>query len=189
MAEHYSLDGVEDGFALPYFAMAAIKAGDRTQPERLAQEQQMPGGFEIQGNFYRLLTRALIAGADKKLEAAESLLRGAFNIRSGTGYEPITTEYEFAEVCDWLFSETQDRRFIVILLDYLKEYEKIQPTYAWAYALEYTFEVPGERRIRALAMALYLDPASERIKRAPKSEVVEARRRTAPCTPRFACAY
>jgi hypothetical protein len=176
MAEHYSLDAGEDAFALPYFAMAAIKAGDGTQPERLAQEQQIPGGFEIQGTFYRMLTRALLAGADKKLDAAESLIRGAFNTRSGTGYEPITTEYEFAEVCEWLFLETQDRRFIEILLDYLKEYERIQPTHAWAYALEYTFEAPGERRIRALAMALYFDPASQRIKPAPKSDVVEARR-------------
>jgi hypothetical protein len=176
MADHYSLDAGDESFALTYFAMAATKTGDKRLPELLAQESQIEGAFEREGAFDRLLARAVIAGAEKDVNAAQALLRSAFNIRPNTDYRPILTEYEYAQVCEWLYGETRDPRFSEMLLGWVGEYEKIQPTHAWAYAMEYAFAKPGERRVRALAMTLYLDPSSERIKRAPNDELVQARK-------------
>jgi tetratricopeptide (TPR) repeat protein len=176
MAEHYPLYGGDESFALPYFAMAATKNGDKWLPELLAEESHIEGDFERDGTYDRLLARAVIAGAEKDVNAAQALLRSAFNIRPNTDYRPILTEYEYAEVCEWLYRETREPRFAEMLLGWAEEYEKIQPTHAWAYAMEYAFAKPGERRVRALAMTLYLDPSSERIKQAPNDEVVQARK-------------
>jgi hypothetical protein len=175
MAEHYPLYAGEESFALPYFAMAATKIGDKWLPELLAEESHIEGDFARDGTYDRLLARAVIAGAEKDANAAQALLRSAFNIRPNTEHRPILTEYEYAQVCEWLYRETRDPRFAEMLLGWTEEYEKIQPTHAWAYAMEYAFAKPGERRVRALAMTLYLDPSSERIKRVPNDEVVRAR--------------
>jgi hypothetical protein len=176
MAEHYPLFAGDESFALPYFAMAATKIGDKWLAELLAQESHIEGDFERDGTYDRLLARAVIAGAEKDVNAAQALLRSAFNIRPNTDYRPVLTEYEYAEVCEWLYGETRDPRFAEMLLGWTEEYEKIQPAHAWAYAMEYAFAKPGERRVRALAMTLYLDPSSERIKQAPNDELVQARK-------------
>ena len=57
----------------------------------------------------------------------------------------------------------------------VESYQKVEPTQAWAYAMEYSYREPGAPRVRALALTLYLDPRSPRIKNAIPSEVKEAR--------------
>ena len=46
---------------------------------------------------------------------------------------------------------------------------------AWSYAVEYQYSKDPQARTRALAIAQYLDPASERIRGASKAEVEQAR--------------
>lgn len=117
----------------------------------------------------------MIAGADKDVKAAQELLRSAFDNRPNTDNRPVLTEYEYAQACEWLYQETGDRRFVDMLLAWTEEYQKTQPTHAWAYAMEYAFAKPGPRRVRALALTLYLDPLSDRLKYAPVGEVAQAR--------------
>ena len=45
----------------------------------------------------------------------------------------------------------------------LKSEQAVHPTMAWAYAMEYAYAPTADRRLRALAMTLYLDPKSQRI--------------------------
>ncbi len=78
-------------------------------------------------------------------------------------------------MCEWIYGETHDPRFIERLLQWTDSYQRVQPTQAWPYAMEYTYSRPGPRRVRALALTLYLDPKSPRIKRATPGEVKEAR--------------
>jgi hypothetical protein len=107
-------------------------------------------------------------------DAALEFLRRALNDRPNTDERAISTEYEYAEVCEWLYTETHDQRFIDRLLQWVESYQKVQPTQAWPYAMEYMYKEPGAQRTRALALALYLDSESPHIKKATPGEVKEA---------------
>ena len=52
------------------------------------------------------------------------------------------------------------------------KHQRIQPTYAWAYALEAVYTNHEFNRIRAAGMTLYVDMQSEWLKSVP-SEIVE----------------
>jgi hypothetical protein len=101
--------------------------------------------------------------------------RRAFNDRPNTDDRAISTEYEYAEVCEWIYGETHDQRFIERLLQWTDSHQKVQPTQAWPYSMEYTYSGPGPRRVRALALAVYLDPKSPRIGKVTPREAKEAR--------------
>jgi hypothetical protein len=166
-------------YTLPYRAMVAAKGGDRSDLEN---------SLKFSNNaFDRLLAQAILAGAGHDSTAALDFLRKAFNARPNTDYRPIisgavnsyfrpiTTEYVYAEVCEWLYRETHDQSYLERLLRWTESYQKAQPTHAWPYAMGYTYLQPGDPRVRALALTLYLDPQSPRIKRALPAEVREAR--------------
>jgi len=108
-------------------------------------------------------------------DAAIAHLKRAFNNRPYTDKRPILTEYQWAEACEWLFEATKDTRYRDLALDWARVNQKIQPMFSWPYALEYKLSAPGEQRNRALAMTLYLDPGSERIKSASDAERSKAK--------------
>ncbi len=68
-----------------------------------------------------------------------------------------------------------DDAFRTMLLDWVKAQQKIQPTEGWAYSMQYTYEKDPAERVRALAMARYLDPSSPRIQQAPAAEIEKAK--------------
>mgnify|MGYP000850502461 CR=1 FL=1 len=125
--------------------------------------------------FDASLARAFFAGSRHQLDAAYTALQVALRNRPHTDYRPVFTEYQYAEACEWLFRDTGDRRFRNALLDWARANQLIQPTQAWAYTMEYAYREPGPDRTRALAMSLYLDPASPRIKEASSAELADAR--------------
>lgn len=159
--------------ALPYRTMAAVKTGDRNWLDKTYGNSE----FRIQypAQFYESLGHAIYAGDRHENDAALEFLRRAFNDRPNTDNSVISTEYEYSEVCEWLYEETHDQRFVDRLLQWVKSYQNVQPTQAWAYAMEYTYREPGAPRKRALALTLYLDPLSPRIKHATPAEIKEAR--------------
>jgi hypothetical protein len=165
MADHYRIER----YPLAYFAYAAAKTGD---PEKLeaymagfdgAPQKEIP-------TFDLWLGKAFFAGQRKDSDAALAALRTALRLRVFTDDRPVLTEYQYAEACEWLYHDTQDRRFIAELLDWVKKQQAVQPTMAWAYAMQYQYETPGAARTRALAMTEYLDPASPRIMKASRDE-------------------
>jgi hypothetical protein len=165
MADRYGIDG----YPLAYFAYAAAKTGDREKLEQYVRQLKGPPGFDDS------LARAFFAAARKDNDAALRALQTAFPFRHGSDFRPIIDDYEYAQVCEWLFRDTGDKRFSALLLDWARKYQTIQPTTAWAYAIEYAYTAPGPERTRALALTLYLDPASERIKSASSPERDAAR--------------
>lgn len=168
MADRYPIEGPTAGVALPYFAYAAAKTGDSVGLEKYVE------ALPDQDSDY-WLARAFFAGARKDVSAAQSALTMAFRTRPHTDQRPITTEYQYAEACEWLYLETHDARFAAMLLDWAKVFQRLQPTYGWAYGMQYMYEKPGNDRMRALAFTDYLDPASERIKGAPKADLDRAK--------------
>lgn len=162
MAERYPIEG----YPLAYFAYAAAKTGDKQQLEKYLESR-----VDAYPAFDSWLAKAFFAGSRKDAGAALQALRSAFRSMPYTDYRPVLTEYEYAQACEWLLKDTGDSRFADMLLDWAKKHQQIQPTHAWAYAMEYAYEKPGPERTRALALARYLDPASDRIQKASKEEI------------------
>ncbi len=160
MADRYPIEG----YPLAYFAYAATKTGDSEKLEQYVGQLKGPPSFDAS------LARAFFAAAHKDNEGALQALRSAFPMRHSSDFRPIIDDYEYAQACEWLLKDTGDDRFKASLLDWAKKYQALQPTAAWAYAIEYAYEAPGPMRTRALALTLYLDPASERVRSASTQE-------------------
>lgn len=170
-AERYPIDDInDDGFAVAYVAAASARTGDP-----LGLEKFLNDGEPKRMDFDGWLARAFFHSHRKDLDAAEAALKRAFQVRPHTDYRPIQTEYQFAEACEWIYQETGDARFKVMLLDWAKRHQQIQPTHAWAYAVQYTYEADAAARDRAFAMTLYLDPKSHRIAKAKPADIDKAR--------------
>jgi hypothetical protein len=159
--------------ALPYQTMAAVKTGDRNWLDRTYGSSTFR--IEYPAQFDESLGHAIYSGGRRENDTALEFLRRAFNDRPNTDDRVISTEYEYAEVCEWLYKETHDQRFIDRLLQWVESYQNVQPTQAWVYAMQYTYKKPGAPRMRALALTLYLDPQSPRVKNATPAEIKEAR--------------
>jgi hypothetical protein len=156
MAEHYPIER----YPLSYFAYAAAKSGDHEQLEKYLDQ------WSGTRNFDYWLARAFFAGGRKDAAAGYDGLQKALRQHTWVDNDlrPAISEYQYAQACELLYRETGDERFVTELLRWVKRYELISPSQGWAYAMEYSYEKPGQARTRALAMARYLDPASPRIR-------------------------
>lgn len=160
-----------DGAAMPYFAYAASKTGDAFKFETHVMKPRPRG----QEDFDVLLSRAFFAAGRKQVEDAYRLLNLAFRAKPYDGLRAVDVHYQFAQACEWLYRDTHDRRFAMTLLKWAKDYQSVQPTAAWGYAVQFQYETNPAERIRALAMTLYLDPLSDRIGTASKGDLDTAR--------------
>lgn len=160
-----------DGTPMPYLAYAASKTGDTLQFENYVRTAGMlnPQSFDV------LLARAFFAAGHKRVDEAYGLLTQAFRNKPNIADRLVDIDYQFAQACEWLYRDTKDARFTATLLDWARSYQTIQPTVAWSYAVQYQYDTKPDARIRALAMALHLDPLSDRISKASKADVAKAR--------------
>ena len=165
MAAYYPIEGQVgfDAYALPYFAWASARSGDKLGLEAFIRGRD-PRAFA----FDRDLALAFFGGLKGDHEAALAHLKHAFDVRPHTERRPIPTEYQWAEACEWLFEATKERRYIDLALGWARQHQRIQPMMSWAYALEAKHAADGAQRVRALGIALYLDPRSERIAGLPE---------------------
>lgn len=161
MADHYPIEG----YPLGYFAYAAAKSGDKQQLAKYLDTLKHDPGFDY------WLARAFFAGIGKDAQGARDALQLAIRKRPSTDYRPIMSEYQYAEACEWLYQETQDPRFVLDLLSWVRGIQVSQPTQAWPYAMEYSHAPQVAARTRALAMTRYLDPKSKRIQNASRDEL------------------
>jgi hypothetical protein len=174
LADHYPIEdspygGKREAYPLAYFAYAAAKTGDTVGLEAYV------GRLNAQRSFDTWLAKAFFAAARKDVEAASAALETAFRNMPFSDDRPVLAEFQYAEACEWLYRDTRDARFLATLLDWAKRHQRIQPTYAWAYSLQYAYEKDPQERRRALAMTYYLDPAAAHIQKASKDEIAQAR--------------
>ena len=162
LADRYPIEHGEMKVALAYFAFAAAKSGDKLDLEAFIESQPSP-----EQDFDVLLARAFFAASRREPQKAADALKLAFNQRPHTDSRPVMTEYQWAEACEIIGRETSDPRFERMLVEWAKQNQNLQPTQAWAYAVEAQYsKVPAEAT-RALGMAIYLDPESPRIAKVP----------------------
>jgi hypothetical protein len=166
MAEFYAVEGSPldhfPGYALPYFAWASAKTGDKLGLEAFVGT--LPASRQ---DFDRELALAFFAGLRREHEAAEKHLQLAFRHRPFTDNRPIFTEYQWTEACEWLYTATGEKRYLKLALDWARRYQEVMPESAWAYAFEARYSNDEQQRLRATAIALYLDPRSEYLKSVP----------------------
>lgn len=183
MAQFYPVEGISFSpnysYALVYFARAAAKSGDQKGLAAYLNKRNV-AYFE---RFDNHLARAVFSGLQGDHDAAIASLKYAFNNRPYTERRPILTEYQWAETCEWLYEQTRDVRYRDLVLPWLKAHQKIQPMYAWAYAMEAKLSPIEVDRLSALGAALYLDPLSQRAASFPdavKANAVKAFARNNP---------
>lgn len=155
LASHYVIETYEK----PYFARAVAKGGNAADLEKHVKyldQYKVP-------TFDDRLARAFAASASGAHDAALEHLRRALNMRPHTEARPIFTEYQFAEACEWLFEDTQNDAYRVLALDWARVHQRLQPMFAWAYAMEARLTRNEQDRVRAIALTLYLDPLSDRV--------------------------
>ena len=171
MAQYYPIElgRSPPAYALPYAAYAAAQSGDPTGVEMFVNKLQVGPAFDI------WLSKAFFAAARKDSAAAEAALNSALREKlfAQIGVyrgRPTIPDYQYAEACEWVYEATHDRRFVRMLLDWVRRYQRIEPIVAWAYAMEYQYTSDPSDRVRALAMTTYLDRRSPRIKSASKAD-------------------
>lgn len=170
-AQLYDVRNVRLGYLLPYLAFAAAKQGTVEGVEKLLARFEAP-----QRRFDYLLAQAAIAGLAGKVEQSLEFLKLAKHRRPFTELRPLYTEYQFAEICEWLFDATRDRRYAGVALAWAKANQAAQPWFAWPYAVEARLATNAVDRKRAIAMTHYLDKNSERLAGIAPAEVEAAAR-------------
>jgi tetratricopeptide (TPR) repeat protein len=162
----YDMRDQELDYMLPYYAFAAAKSGaSGSVSARLDR-------FDVA--YQRLdyhLARAAVSGLAGK--TAESLrnLKLALHRRPFTESRPLYTEYQLAEICEWLYEATRNEKYRDLAVSWAKSVQAFSPWFAWPYAMEAKLSTDKDERSRAIAMAYYLDKQSERLATVPKHEI------------------
>jgi hypothetical protein len=163
---HYDMSQERFGYILPYLAYAAAKSGNVSAVEKELDRLR----FEDR-RFDYYLSKAVIAGIGGKIDESAKMLKAALHRRPYTEYRPLYTEYQYAEICEWLYESTNHPTYRDLALEWVKKSQTFQPWFAWAYAMEAKLARNPKERDRAIAMAYYLDRNSERLAKIPKQEI------------------
>jgi hypothetical protein len=174
----YDLSQTTLGYMLPYYAFAAAKSGDVSVVEKMLDN------FKIEHQrFDYYLARGVIAGIGGKTDESLQFLKIALHRRPYTENRPLFTEYEYAEICEWLYDATHNPKYRERALDWAKKNQKFQPWFSWPYAMEAKLSTNERQRHQAIAMTFYLDRNSDRLSKIPKREVDAAVREFAKNNP------
>lgn len=175
MADLYQVEGdqyIHDmDVALPYFAFAAAKSGDKHKLK--AFMDGLPGqerGFEYG------LSQAFFAGLGGRSDEALQYLKKAFSDKPLNAGTNGITDYQYAEACIWLFDETRETMYRDLALAWARAYQSMEPAMAWAYALEARYgDAKDQRHDRAVGMALHLDRNSFWLSGVPAADIARGR--------------
>lgn len=170
LADLYPIDSDHTKVALPYFAYSAAKTGDKLGVEEFVGKVADPAG-----DFDVWLAKAFFAAVKRQPEVAIKALKSASYVRPFTEHRPLMVEYQYAEACELVWKETKDRRAKSLLVEWAKNHQAIQPTHAWAYAVEAEHSTVEADVTRALALTLYLDPQSPRIRKFDAQRIAAAK--------------
>jgi hypothetical protein len=122
----YGIQGASYSYMLPYMAFAASKSGNMKRTLEIMNRVGPSGkGFDY------LLARAVLTGLSGETDQSVRLLRQARHRRPHTEMRPIFTEYQYAEVSEWLYEETGAIEYRDIALEWARLCQKNQPWHAW----------------------------------------------------------
>jgi hypothetical protein len=162
-------------YMLPYYAFASAKSGDTAALEALLKDMKP----EYRRFDYQL-AKAVLAAIGGKQDEALHALHLALHRRPFTDARPLYTEYQYAEIAEWLLEATRDARYRDAMLAWARANQKFSPWYAWPHAMVAKHSREAVERRSAIAMAHYLDPKSERLSAIGKKELEAAVREFTP---------
>jgi tetratricopeptide (TPR) repeat protein len=162
----YDMRNPDLGYLLPYYAFAAAKSGKSGQVSaRLDKFDTANQRFDYH------LARSVVAGLAGKTAESFRSLKLALYRRPFTQSRPVYTEYQYAEICEWLYEATRNAKYRDMAVSWAKSVQAFNPWFAWPYAIEAKYATNNGERSRAVAMAYYLDKNSERLAKIPKGEI------------------
>jgi len=186
LLEPFDKTGIPQGFEgpanlwsmLPYTAYALTKAGRQEQAakllERFDEQYQRAAGRQKPGvkkapEFETHLVNAVVAALSGNHAAGLRELRLAqAHMSEGGQTRLIPQEYAFVELAEWLAQDTGKSAYVAVVVDYARAYQLYEPWTAWSYAFEAAHAKDQASRVRAAALALWLDPDSRRLQSLPE---------------------
>jgi len=165
-------------YFLPYLTWAAVKAKkqDIVTPYLDKIKKDIASNLSLyeRYRFDYELSNAFILAGNGDHDRAISQLKTAFNNRVISNTRPFFTWYQLVEACEWLFEDTKEKRYKKLAIEWARKYQIARPDLSWAYAVEARYTDDPKKRIRALALTLYLDKNSQRISHFTKDQKNEA---------------
>lgn len=156
-------------YALPYVVRAGLKTG-RLDAIETYQASHMRKREDVNG----YVARAMVEEHKGNTEAAISMLR-----KGMSSYRPASTIFDkwylLVEAAEWLYEDSGREDYRRLILEWAKAHQRVKPTIAWAYAAEAKYSESPDDRLRALAIALYLDAGSRRLTTVSEAEREQAR--------------
>ena len=157
---------------LPYIAIAGAKMGKTDNVNEYLENEVASRSKK----FDYWLAKAIINSVKGDIDDSIESLKKAFIAIPFPENRSIFPWYQLAETSEWLFDETGDQRFIEIALNWMQDYQVIQPIYAWSYAFEAKYSKDKLRRVRAIGIADYLDMNSHWLSGVPNGLKLKARK-------------
>lgn len=172
------LGGPDNFWAMvPYTAYALVKAGRGEQAskmlERFDEARQRAAGrknilVKRAPAFESHLVASVVAAlSGNHAEGARSLRLAQANVPENAGGRLIPEDYQFAEIAEWLSRDTGNAAYLGVALDFARARQRFEPWTAWSYAFEATHARDQAARVRAAAIAMWLDPESRRLQALP----------------------
>lgn len=172
----YRLDPLTKCFQ-SYYVWSGLKSGHRKAIETFLRDLGVAGETMDRlrpTDFDAALSCAAYCAIMERHHEALKHIRTAFALRPWTEKRHFDTWYHITELVCWLYEDTGFTPYRDLMLTYSRAYQVIQPWYAWAYALEAKYAKNIEDRIKALAVAQYLDPQSAIVSELPRAMKVQA---------------
>ncbi|MDH4226811.1 MAG: hypothetical protein OEV59_03520 [Deltaproteobacteria bacterium] len=161
--------------SLPYTVYAHLKTGKRDEAEKYTTKYDGSHNTSYgDKKEYTLLARTLIAADKGKHDEALTHLQAIVKTDKELNEDALGFFYVFAEVAELLYNDYKKEEYREFILYAAKTFRRTHPYYAWTYAFEAKYTKNADDRLRALAIALYLDRNSSRIAHFSAKEKKEA---------------
>jgi len=144
-------------YVLPYLTWSSLKVGNhdviKSYLESFSDDQQ---------DYYYYYSMGLISGSQGDHESAINYFNKALK-KPGKISGPISAGYLIVEMHEWLYLDSGEEVYRENLMEIVGLQSKLVPMVSLNYAVIAKYSKEKEERIKALAIAMYLDKGSERV--------------------------
>ncbi|MGE0383988.1 MAG: hypothetical protein AB7Q97_04610 [Gammaproteobacteria bacterium] len=150
---------------LPLLARAGTLAGDTGAAESAIEGiAGYQGQYLDRDRFALALAKSILAAHQNSVDDVLTQLVRAHDALDGEDDDVLPRWYQLLEVSEWLAARTADPRIEKLLLTWAVQYQGLEPIEPIGYVLEAVHTKDPQRRLRAIAIAGFLDPASWRMR-------------------------
>lgn len=116
------------------------------------------------------------AGRGQHTEAQAQLRAASLRLSKAlSNKNPVAPQYVLLEFAEALYRATGDKGYASLMVEWCEVWQHLLPWEPWLYSVEAAYTDSPARRVRALAIADFLDPAAAHLASVPESEREAAR--------------